>query len=128
QTCALPIFRVGAHRSGNDDLAGSVEPGLFEHVRPHDEIRVPVAPWIGAVRADTSDFGGEMEYELRDGVVEQPFRVGHRGQVVVGLAGDDDLMTGLFKPFDEMRAEEAAASGDEDSHARTVPTGTALSK
>ena len=61
-----------------------VQPRLLEHVRAHDQVRVPVAAGVGAVGADAADLGGEVEDELRPGVVEQPRRVvGHLGQVVV---------------------------------------------
>ena len=79
------------------------------------EVRVPVAAGIGAVRADAADLGGEVEDELGPRVGEQPRRVVHRGQVVVARRGREDLVPVGLEPLDEVRAEEAAAAGDEDA-------------
>ena len=37
-------------------------------------------------------------------------------QVVVGAARDEDVVTVVLQPLDEVRAEEAAAAGDDSSH------------
>ena len=92
----------------------AVQPRLLEDVRAHREVREPVAAGIRAVRADAADLGGEVEHELGFGVAEQPRGVVHRREVVVGAARDDDLVAVGLEPLDEVRAEEAAAAGDED--------------
>ena len=107
------MLRIGADRAGDDELADLVNPALLEHVRAHDEVRVPVPAGIRAVRADAADLGGEMEDELGTGVVEEPGRGLHRGQVVVPAPGCEDVVAVAFEPFHEVRAEEAAATGDE---------------
>ncbi len=52
-----------------------MNPALLEHVRAHDEVRVPVAAGVRPVRADAADLGGEVEDELRARVGEEPRRV-----------------------------------------------------
>ena len=93
-----------------------VEARLLEDVRAHREVREPVAAGVRAIRADSTDLGREVEDELGAGVVEQPRRVVHRGEVVVGAARDDDVVTVGLEPLDEVRAEEASAAGDQDTH------------
>ena len=91
---------------------------LLEHVRTHEQVRVPVAAGVGAVRADAADLGGEVEDELGARVGEQPRRVVQRGEVVVAAPGDERRRGRRLEPLDEVRAEEAAAAGDEDSRSR----------
>ena len=95
-----------------------MQPRLLEHVRTHHQVRVPVAARVRAVRADPADLGGEMEDELRHGVVEHPSRVLHRCEVVVGAPGDDHVVPVPLEPLDEMRSEEAPSYRDEDAHAQ----------
>ncbi len=57
-------LRVGADRAEDDRLPDTVQARLLEHVRAHDEVRVPVAARVRAVRADAADLGREMEDEL----------------------------------------------------------------
>ena len=77
------------------------------------EVRVPVAAGVGAVRADAADLGGEVEDELGASVFEEPRAVVHRRQVVVATPGGEDVVAVALEPLDEVRAEEAAAAGDE---------------
>ena len=95
-----------------------MQPRLLEDVRAHREVRVPVAPGVGAVRADAADLGGEVEHDLGVGVVEHTRRVVHRGEVVVGAARGEHLVPVGLEPLDEVRAEEASAAGDQDLHRR----------
>ena len=97
-------------------LRRPVQAHLLEHVRAHHQVRVPVAARVGAVGADAADLGGEMEDELGLGVVEQPGGLGHVGQVGLGAPRDDDVVPVRLEPLDEVRAEEAAAAGDENAH------------
>ena len=94
-----------------------MQPGLLEHVRAHHQVRVPVAAGVGAVRADPADLGGEVEDELGAGLVEETRRRVHRRQVEVAPPGGEHLMPVRLEPLDEARADEAAASGDQRSHA-----------
>src|SRR5204863_9908357 len=59
----------------------------------------------------------EMNDELRLGVGEQPRGVVGARQVVLGAARDDDVVPLLLEAFDDVRAEEAGAAGDECPHA-----------
>ena len=86
---------------------------LLEDVRAHREVREPVAPGVGTVRADSSDLGGEVEHELRACVVEHPLGVVHRREVVVGAPRREDVVPVGLEPLDEVRAEKASAAGDE---------------
>src|SRR5439155_25650770 len=66
---------------------------------------------------DAADLGSQVEDELWRGILEEPGCVGLACQVVVPTAGDERLDALTAQPLDEMRAEEAAAAGDEDTHA-----------
>ena len=94
-------------------LRDLVDPALLEHVRAHDEVRVPVAPGVRPVRADAADLGREVEDELRPRVGEEPRGGLHRRQVVVAASRGEDLVAVALEPLDEVGAEEAAAAGDE---------------
>ncbi len=93
-----------------------MEPRLLEDIRAHREVREPVAAGIRAVRADAPDLGREVEHELGLGVAEHPRGVVHRREVVVGAAGDDDLVAVGLEALDEVRSEESSAAGDEHAH------------
>ena len=54
-------LRIRADRAGDDDLLDAGEPRLLEHVRAHQQVRVPVAPGVRAVRTDAADLRGEVE-------------------------------------------------------------------
>ena len=95
-------------------LRDPVQPALLEHVRAHDEVRVPVAAGVGAVGADAADLGGEVEDELGRASSNSRAASLHRRQVVVPAARGDDVVAVAFEPLHEVRAEEAAAAGDED--------------
>ncbi len=97
-------------------MAVSWRRALLEHVGAHQQVRVPVAAGVRAVRADPADLGGEVEDELRLGVGEQARRVVHRGQVVVEPPRDEDVVPVVAQSLDEVRAEKAASTCDERSH------------
>ena len=61
-----------------------------------------------------------MEDELGLGVAEHAGRVVHRREVVVGAAGDDDLVAVGLEALHEVRTEEPSAAGDEHAHRRRV--------
>ena len=108
---------IGADRSGDDELVHAGDPALLENVRPHEQVRVPVAARVLAVRADPADLAGEVEDEVRRSVAKQARRVLGEGQVVVAAARDKGVVPRGAKPLDEVRAEESAPAGDEDLHA-----------
>ena len=112
------VLRVRADGAGDDELLGRVLPRELEHVRTHDQVRVPVAARVGAVRADAADLGGEVVDELRPRVGEQTLRVVPARQVVVGAARDERLLAALAQALDEVRADEPAPAGDEDPRHR----------
>ena len=91
-----------------------MEPALLEHVRAHDEVRVPVAAGVRPVRADAADLGREVEDELRPRVVEEPAPCRPSRSGRSRGAGREDVVPVAFEPLDQVRAEEAAAAGDED--------------
>ena len=96
-----------------------MQAALLEHVRAHEQVRVPVATWVRPVGADPADLGGEVEDELRLRVLEEARRVGGRRQVVVAAAGRDDLVLVRLQALDQVRAEKPAAAGDESLHDAT---------
>jgi hypothetical protein len=95
-------LRVGAHRSGDDDLGCLVQASLLEQVGAHHQVRVPVPAWVRPVRADPADLGREMEHELRLGVVEQSGGRFHRREVVIGASRDDHRVAARGQPVDDM--------------------------
>src|SRR5205823_2157952 len=101
---------VGTDGAEEYRLRDALHTGLLEDVRPHHEIRVPVAAWARAVRADPPDLRGEMEDELGPGVVEEALGVGLPRQVVVAATGDERLDPLRPQPLHEMRAEEASSA------------------
>ena len=109
------VLGIRADGSGDDELRCGVDARLLEHVRAHHQVRVPVATGVGAVRADAAHLRGEVEDELRLGVVEQPRGLLHRGQVVVAAPRDDDVVAVGPEPLGEPSADEAAAPRDEDA-------------
>ena len=70
-------------------------------------------PGVRPVGSDAADLGGEVEDQLRPRVLEELGRGVHRRQVVVPPPSGEDLVPVPFEPFHEVRAEEAAAAGDE---------------
>ena len=120
-------LRVGADRPDDDELRRRVDPRLLENIGAHREVREPVAAGIRAVRADAPNLGREVEHELGLGIAEHAGGVVHRGEVVVGAAGDDDLVTVGLEALDEVRSEESSAAGDEGAsrrgYKRTAATG-----
>jgi hypothetical protein len=58
-----------------------------------------------------------MDDEVGRRVVEETRSVLGRCQVVVRAPCDERVVTGRAKAFDDVRAEEAAAAGDEHLHA-----------
>ena len=99
----------------------SVQPAELEHVRTHHQVRVPVAARVGAVRADAADLGCQVEHELGFRVVEEALRVCPVRQVVALAPRHERRVPGRLQPLDEMRAEEAAASGHEDAGYARAP-------
>ena len=85
-------------------------------MRAHHQVRVPVPPRIGAVRADPADLGRQVEDELGPRIGEEPLRALPRRQVVLVAARDERLLPALLQALDQMGADEPAASGDEDAH------------
>ena len=86
-----------------------MQPRELEHVRAHDQVRVPVAAGVRPVRADPADLGREVEDELGPRLGEEPLGVVPPRQVVLGPARNDDLVAALPEPLDEERAEETRA-------------------
>ena len=113
-------LRVGADRPDQDDLAGAVHAALLEDVCAHHQVRVPVAAGVGAVRADASDLGGQVDDELGPGVREQPLDVGRDRQVVVAPARHERLHAVRAEALDQVRAQEARATRDQDAHPQRV--------
>ena len=99
-----------------DELRDAGEPALLEHVRAHDEVRVPEAARGSAVGADPAGERGQVEDDLGLGVAEEARGVVLVREVVVRAARDDDVVARGFEPLDEVRAEEPAATGDERLH------------
>ena len=115
-------LRVGADRAGEHELARAVQPRLLEHVGAHHQVRVPVAPGVRPVGADPADLGREVEHELRLGLVEQPRRLGHVGEVDLDAPRHGDVVAVGLEALDEVRAEEPASARDENAHRRRVLT------
>ena len=99
------------------------QPALLEHVRAHDEIRVPEEARGSAVRADAAGESGQVEDDLGIGVAEEARGVVLMREVVVGAARDDDLVAAGLEPLDEVGAEKARAAGDERSHSTGAGAG-----
>ena len=78
------------------------------------QVRVPVPPRVRAVRADATDLRGQVEDQLGADVREQARGVVPAGQVVVGPARHERVLALRPEAVDQVRAEEAAAAGDED--------------
>src|SRR5207302_9750814 len=58
--------------------------------------------------------GGEVEDALGVGVAEHALGVLDAGQIVLGAARGDDVVTVALEPLDEVRPEEPAPAGDQD--------------
>ena len=105
-----------------------MQPRLLEHVRAHHQVRVPVATGVGAVGADATDLGGEVEDELRRRVVEQAPHIVHRGEVVVAATRRDDVVAVALEPLDKMRADKPSPAGDDHpAHVALSPGSTVSS-
>ena len=85
-------------------------------MRAHDEVRVPVAAGVGAIRSDSPDLSGEVEDELRTRVFEEARSVSLDREVVVRAARHEDVVAVVLQPLDEVRAEEPTAACDGRSH------------
>jgi hypothetical protein len=110
------VLRIRADRPEHDELRHAREPALLEHVRAHDEVRMPEAAWRGAVRADAAGERGKVEDELRLRLLEEARCVLLAREVVVGRARNNDLPAVLLEPLDEVRADKAGASRHERLH------------
>ena len=95
-------LRIGADGADDHDLRCGVHTRLLEDVRAHGEVREPVAAGVRPVRSDAAHLCREMEDDLGAGVVEELRRIGHRRQVVVGAACDDDVVARSLEPLDEV--------------------------
>ena len=93
---------IRADRPGEDHLVHAGPAALFEHMCAHHQVRVPVAARVGHVRADASDFGREVEDEVRTCLSEQSLGVLREGQVVVATSGDERVEAFGLKSLDEM--------------------------
>ena len=120
-------LRIRANGSDDDELAYLVDPRELEHMSAHDQVRVPEAAGTRPIRADSAHLAGEVEDELRLRVGEQALRVGLPGQVVVAPPRDEGLRSSVAQPFDEVRAEEPAASGDAHVHVASTALGVSQS-
>ena len=79
----------------------------LEHVRAHDQVRVPVAARVRPVGADPADLGRQVEDDFGPRLLEQPLGVVPAGQVELGAARHHHLVAALTEPLDQERAEEA---------------------
>ena len=118
-------LRVRAHRSDDDELRRRVEARLLEDIRSHRDVREPVAAGVRSVRTDPADLGGEVEHQLRAGLVEQPRGLVHRREVVIGASRGEHVVSLGLETLDEVRAEEATAACDQSAHRRRVPRSSA---
>ena len=85
-------------------------------MRTHHQVRVPVPTRVVAVRADAADLGRKVENQLGPGLGKETLGVRGIGEVEVIAAGDDGVEAFGPEPLDQVRAEEAAAPCDENSH------------
>jgi hypothetical protein len=93
-----------------------VQARLLEDVRAHHQVRVPVAAWVRAVRADAADLRREVQYELGLRVVEEALGVLPAREVVVTAARDDRLDPLGLESLDDVGSQEPAAAGDQRPH------------
>ena len=100
---------------------------MLDDVGAHQQVGVPVAARIRAVRADPADLGGEVEDDLGPRLGEQPLGVVEAREVVVPPPRGHDLVPLALEPLGEVRAEEPASAGDEDP-AHVARTGCGLSQ
>ena len=78
-------------------LPTPVRRAVLEDVRAHEQVRVPVAARVRAVRADAADLRREVEDELGPRVGEQALGVVRARQVVVGAARDEDVVAVVLR-------------------------------
>ena len=110
------VLGIRADGAGDHELSDLVDAALLEHVRAHDEVRVPVAPGVGPVRSDAADLGGQVEDEVGLRILEETRGRLHRGQVVIVASRCNDVVAVALEPLGEVRSEEPAAARDEDPH------------
>ena len=109
---------IRADRPGDHDFPHAVQARLLEHVRAHEQVRVPVAARVGAVRADAAHLGREVEHHVRLALRERARHVVGAGQVEPGPRGHERLDAARGQPLDQVRADEPGPAGDEDAGAR----------
>ena len=108
-------LRVRAHGAEQHRLvdAGRGPSGL-DDVGAHHQVGQVQRRRLGLVEADATDTGGEVDHA--GGLVLGQQQLGHagHGEVVVGLAGHDDVGAEIPQPGDHPSTEEPRAPGDQD--------------
>src|SRR5439155_956779 len=103
-------------RAEQDELLDAGETALLEHVRAHEQVRVPEAARCCSVRPDPAGERGQVEDDLRVRLAEEPRSPVLVREVVLGAARDDDVVSRRLEALDDVRAEETGAAGDEGPH------------
>ena len=83
--------------------------GGLDDVRAHQQVGQVQRRRLGLVVPDPADPGGEVDDDGRPVVGEQLLGGAGDGEVVVGVAGDDDVGATGPQPLDDPAAEEAGA-------------------
>src|SRR6185437_13080261 len=90
-------------------------------VRPHQQVRVPEATGLSAVRANASGERGEVVDHLRLCRFEQPLGFVPAREIVFGPPRHERVMSVVAEALDEVRAEESGTAGDERLHEAIAP-------
>ena len=99
---AFEVARIAASRADGDELLDVGQPGRLHQVRAHDEVAVIQRRRLGLVDPDPAVVRRGMEEDVA-GVFEQAAEAGvERRQVVIPLAGDEDLGAEALEPLDEV--------------------------
>jgi hypothetical protein len=67
------IFGIGADGPDGHKFLDPVKTALFHHLDAHDQILVKKRSWVGPIRPNPSDGCGQMDDNIRPGIVVPPF-------------------------------------------------------
>jgi hypothetical protein len=88
---------------------------LVEQLHAHHEVVVEELGRVGAIRANATDAGGQVDHDVGPDVGEQAPDALRLPEVVVGAAGHHHLGgAALAQLIDDEGAEESRPAGDDD--------------
>ena len=109
-------LRVGAHSTDLYELLHPATSGLLDHVQTHRHVGVEEAPRVVPVRTDPADLRGQMQHDVRLGLLEQPPHRERIGQVVLCASRNDHVLDiARTEQLTDRIAEKAGAAAHENS-------------